>query len=270
MMPNITLATTDAILIAVIAFFAALAQGATGFGFAIIALPLLLGVMGSLDAVGLTIVLNLLVSLVLVPGLWPQAPKGPLARLSLGSLFGFPIGLVIFLHASLDWVRLAVGLIILLFAGWLALSHRRAATARTPIDQTAMDRKEARPGRNLVEVSVGLVSGAMSTALAMPGPSVMLYLSARGMEKAQLRATTLCLFTLSYGAVLVLQAAVGALGSGIWMAVAVGALPTIIGAAVGNRLSRIINEGLFRVIVLVILLATGAYTTFNAIIMWNW
>ena len=204
MPPNLYLATSDAVWIAAIAFFAALAQGATGFGFAIIALPLLLGVMGSLDAVGLTIVLNLLVSLVLVPGLWPQAPRGPLIRLSLGSLAGFPIGLVIFLHASLEWVRLAVGLIILLFAGWLALSHRRASATGAEAGGV-----KVRPERTWAEAAVGLVSGTMSTALAMPGPSVMLYLSASGMAKAQLRATTLCLFTLSYGAALILQAAVG-------------------------------------------------------------
>ena len=263
MPPNLYLATSDAVWIAAIAFFAALAQGATGFGFAIIALPLLLGVMGSLDAVGLTIVLNLLVSLVLVPGLWLQAPRGPLTRLSVGSLAGFPIGLVIFLHASLEWVRLAVGLIILLFAGWLALSHRRASATGAEAGGV-----KVRPERTWAEAAVGLVSGTMSTALAMPGPSVMLYLSASGMAKAQLRATTLCLFTLSYGAALILQAAVGALGSGIWLAVAVGAVPTIIGAVAGGRLSRIINEGHFRAIVLAILAATGAYTTFNATMTW--
>ena len=268
MMPTMFLATSDAVLIAAISFFAALAQGATGFGFAIIALPMLLGVMGSLDAVGLTIVLNLLVSLVLLPGLWPQAPRGPLTRLSVGSLVGFPIGLVIFLHASLEWVRLAVGLIILLFAGWLALSHRRASAAGLEARGVEAQGAEIRPDRIWTEVAVGLVSGAMSTALAMPGPSVMLYLAASGMGKAQLRATTLCLFTLSYGAALILQAAVGALGSGIWLAVAVGAVPTIIGAVAGSRLSRIINEGHFRAIVLAILLATGAYTTFNAATVW--
>jgi uncharacterized membrane protein YfcA len=183
--------------------------------------------------------------------------------LSLGSLAGFPIGLVIFLHASLEWVRLAVGLIILLFAGWLALNHRRASATGAEAGGV-----KVRPERTWAEVAVGLVSGTMSTALAMPGPSVMLYLSASGMAKAQLRATTLCLFTLSYGAALILQAAVGALGSGIWLAVAVGAVPTIIGAVAGGRLSRIINEGHFRAIVLAILAATGAYTTFNATMTW--
>ena len=48
----------DILLIALIAFCAALAQGATGFGFAIIALPFLLLVTGRLDAVGLTIILQ--------------------------------------------------------------------------------------------------------------------------------------------------------------------------------------------------------------------
>ncbi len=251
-----TFSPADAALIAAISFFAALAQGATGFGFAIIALPLFLSVMDSLDAVGLTIILNLLVSFVLVPGLWRQVPKGPLARLSLGSVIGFPIGLAIFLHASLDGVRLAVGLIILLFAVWLAAGSRQAKSVDGPRHKGWMD------------AFVGILSGAMTTALAMPGPSLMLYLSAIGMDKAALRATTLCLFTLSYGTALILQAAVGAVPILIWQTVALAALPTVIGAWAGHRLAPKLGDGLFRTIVLAILVATGLYTTFTAILAW--
>lgn len=254
-------AVTDTILIAVITFFAALAQGATGFGFAIIALPFLLLVMGSLDAVGLTITLSLLVSLVLVPGLWRQAPRGPLTRLAVGSVVGFPIGLIIFLQASLDSVRLAVGLVILFFAGWLAISQRRAATIPDA-------RENAPAARTWAEVAVGILSGAMTTALAMPGPSVMLYLSARGMAKAPLRACTLCLFALSYGAALALQMAFGAIGSQIWQTAALAALPTLLGAFAGHRLSGKLDENVFRTLVLAILLATGAYTTVLAMLAW--
>jgi uncharacterized membrane protein YfcA len=245
---------TELILIAAISFFAALAQGATGFGFAIIALPLLLSVMGSLDAIGLTIILNLLVSLVLAPGLWRQAPKAPLVRLSLGSLLGFPIGLAIFLHASLDAVRLAVGLIILFLAAWMILSWRPGAP-------------NMRPAGGWLAVPVGVISGAMATALAMPGPSVMLYLSASGMAKLPLRATTLCLFTLSYAAALALQTAAGAIGIAIWQTVALAAAPTILGAVAGHRLSSRLDENRFRTIILAILLATGSYTTFTAILI---
>ena len=250
-------AITDTVLIAVITFFAALAQGATGFGFAIIALPFLLMVMGSLDAVGLTIILSLLVSLVLVPGLWRQTPRGPLSRLTAGSVLGFPIGLAVFLQASLDWVRLTVGLVILFFAAWLAVSHRRAV------------RMQSKPvARAWAEVAVGVLSGAMTTALAMPGPAVMLYLSASGMAKAPLRACSLCLFALSYGAALALQTAFGAMGGQIWQAAALAVPPTILGAVVGHRLSGRLDENLFRTVVLAILLATGAYTTILAVLAW--
>ncbi len=249
---------SEIIPIAAIAFFAALAQGATGFGFAIIALPFLLLVMGSLDAVGLTIILNLLVSIVLVPGLWRQAPKGPLARLSLGSVLGFPIGLAIFLQASLDWVRLAVGLIILAFAATLAL-HRGGNGAQT-------DGKPAFVQRPWAETLVGVFSGAMATALAMPGPAVMLYLSARGMAKEPLRACSLCLFTLSYGAALALQTAAGATSGQMWLTASLAAPPTVVGAIAGHRLSRRLDENIFRTVVLAILLITGAYTTGAAIL----
>ncbi|MDA1099690.1 MAG: sulfite exporter TauE/SafE family protein [Proteobacteria bacterium] len=252
----------DSILIASVAFFAALVQAATGFGFAIVALPFLLLIMGNLGAVGLTIMLNLLVSLVLVPGLWRQAPWGPLTRLSLGSVLGFPIGLAIFLQASLDWVRLAVGLVILFFAAWLAL-HARPDVPEPAIPKANIP--AARPG---LEILVGVLSGAMTTALAMPGPAVMLYLSASGMGKVPLRACTLCLFTLSYGAALALQGAADTISGQIWQIAALAALPTILGAITGNCISSKLDERLFHILVLAILLATGAFTTFLAILAW--
>ncbi|MBT3330227.1 MAG: sulfite exporter TauE/SafE family protein [Rhodospirillaceae bacterium] len=249
--------------IASIAFLAALAQGATGFGFAIIALPFLLLIMGSLEAVGLTIILNLLVSLVLLPGLWRLAPKKTLAWLSMGSMVGFPVGLVIFLQASLDWVRLAVGLIILGFAAWQGLRLWRPGTTQPTDEQTS-----EQTWGNWPAAVVGAISGVMATALAMPGPSVMLYLSARAMTKDAVRATTLCLFALSYGAALALQAGVGVIGNQTWLVAAVAALPTVAGAKIGNYLSKYLNEALFRVIILAILLITGAYTSIIAIMNW--
>jgi len=193
---------------------------------------------------------------VLAPGLWRQAPRGPLLRLSLGSALGFPIGLAIFLNASLDLLRLAIGLIILAFAATLALRQNTVSTQGEPA---------ARPW---LDTLVGVLSGAMATALAMPGPAVMLYLSARGMAKDALRACTLCLFTLSYGAALALQAASGAVASQAWLAAAFAALPTILGAIAGHRLSSRLDEGRFRAIVLGILLVTGAYTTGAAMLSW--
>ncbi|MDE0944289.1 MAG: sulfite exporter TauE/SafE family protein [Alphaproteobacteria bacterium] len=249
--------------IAFIAFFAALAQGATGFGFAIIALPFLLLVMGSLDAVGLTIILNLLVSLVLLPGLWRLAPKQTLTWLSIGSVIGFPVGLVIFLQASLDWVRLAVGLIILSFAAWQGFRLLRPKAAPLIGNSGSGPSSGHWPA-----AVVGMISGTMATALAMPGPSVMIYLSAQGMTKDAIRATTLCLFALSYGVALILQMAVGAISNPTWLIAAAAIVPTIAGARAGNYVSKYLNEALFRIIILAILLTTGAYTSVLAVLHW--
>ncbi|MDP6345459.1 MAG: sulfite exporter TauE/SafE family protein, partial [Alphaproteobacteria bacterium] len=209
---------------------------------------------GSLGAVVLTIILNLIVSLVLLRRLWRQAPRGELSRLALGSLVGFPIGLYAFLHASLDAVRLAVGLIILGFALWLLLLQRRLR----------------RPGHGFrggrgVDLAVGLVSGTLATSLAMPGPPVMLYLSAAGMEKMALRACTLCLFTLSYAAALAMQAGAVAIADEVWLAALVTGPLAVLGALLGDRMAPLLDERLFRGIVLAILIATGAYTTYAAV-----
>ena len=88
--------------LAAVAFFAATVQAATGFGFAIMAVPFFLLIMGSLSAIQVTAVINFVISLVLLQRLLKDAPRRLLLHLILGSLAGFPIGLVIYKAADLN------------------------------------------------------------------------------------------------------------------------------------------------------------------------
>lgn len=146
----------------------------------------------------MTAVINFVISLVLMRRLLKDAPRRLLLHLIAGSLAGFPIGLAAYKAADLNAMKLAAGVLITAFA--LILLIREWRLRRTDSHSQITDGQEflARP---VPELAVGVVSGAMSVALAMPGPVVVLYLLARHAGKQVSRAATLLLFGFSYGAV---------------------------------------------------------------------
>ena len=243
----------DWLLLALVTLVAAGAQGATGFGFAILVISFYLAILNSVAAVQLAIVGSLVISLALAPWLWRGAPRGLLIRLCLGTLAGFPLGLVAYLHASLDSIKIAVACLIIAFSGYLLLVRPRNSGngngART---------------HPLADLGVGIVSGAMATSLGMPGPAVLLYLQAVGAGKDVTRATTLCLFTFSYVGALALQAGFVGVGPRIWLISAVLAPIAVAGAVGGHKIARWFNEKVFRIAVLVILVAAGSYTLWSS------
>lgn len=108
-------------------FAAALLQAVSGFGFAVLAVPLYLLLVDPAQAVQLAIILSTVLSFAVVPGLRRTIAPALLLRLSVGSLAGLPIGLFSFRHADRLLVRLVVGTTILAFAVMMAELRRREA-----------------------------------------------------------------------------------------------------------------------------------------------
>lgn len=242
----------DWVLLGLVTVVAAGAQGATGFGFALLVISFYLAILDSAAAVQLAITGSLVISLALAPRLWRAAPRGLLLRLCLGTLAGLPLGILAYRSADLDAIKIAAACLIIGFAGYLLLVRRDGQAGAWP------------PSR-LGDLAVGLVSGAMTTGLAMPGPAVLLYLQATGAAKQATRATTLSLFVFSYLGALALQAGLVGIGPEIWLASAVLAPLALLGAFAGHLLSRRLDERVFRTCVLTILIAAGAYTLWSAL-----
>ena len=90
-------------------FVAALLQAVSGFGFAVLAVPLYLLLVDPAQAVQLAIILTTALSFAVVPGLRRTIAPSLLLRLTAGSLAGLPIGLFSFRYADPLLVRLGVG-----------------------------------------------------------------------------------------------------------------------------------------------------------------
>lgn len=224
----------------VIVFFAALSQTATGFGFSLIATPLLLLVYQPQTAIQLNIILGIVVSLAVLPGTMRSAQRDLMWRMGAGALVGAPFGLVIFRYGDVAVIKAIVAALALGLAISLALRFRFARTARR-------------------DYGIGTVSGLLTTSIGVPGPPLMLYFSGGGFPKQVARATTLTFFLFVYSASLAVQVAGSGLAEGVGQAALICLPLTLAGVVFGQVVFRFINQRVFVTLIWALLVATGLY-----------
>ena len=231
-------------------FFASLVQSATGFGFALIAVPFFLIVLNSSDAIQVVIIITLITSMVHWVLIRKETPLNLLRWLFVGCILGFPLGILIYMHLELNALKMLIAVLIILISihnGWQMFSNHRAT--RLP------DPRRVKP---VALTAVGITSGMMASSMAMPGPPLMLYLASTALDKNQIRATMFAFFTFSYAGALIMQSIFVGVGRQSWEMSALLTPVAIAGLIVGQFLSKRISETYFKALVLIILLLMGS------------
>lgn len=159
------------------AFVAGVARGFSGFGAALIFVPLASALVGPKIAVPLLLVVDFIAALGMIPDAWRKADRRDVAIMSIGGLIGVPIGvyvLTIMEPTALRWaiVVLVFALLALIMSGWKY-------------------RSEPTPP---MTVGVGLTSGLLSGAAQIGGPPVVAYLLGRAMNHHGVRANIVLYF----------------------------------------------------------------------------
>jgi hypothetical protein len=226
-------------------FAGALAQSATGFGFALVAGPALFAAVGSGEAVTAIAVLSIALSLlVLADGATGEVRWGALVPVLLASLPGMALGLVLLDALPKAVLQLVVGVAVVL-AVPLQMRHRAAGAepGETPL---AMD------------AAVGGATGLLTTSIGVNGPPLVMWLEARGTPPPEFRVTMAASFLVLD--VIAVPALIAARGSGDtvdlghllpWLAVMAA------GYAVGAVVFRRLTPEVFRAAVLVLVFAAG-------------
>lgn len=196
-------------------------QAAAGFGFALMAAPFLVRLLGPGDAVALVAALAIVVN-ALTLGLSRASGATVLTvellRLAPGAAAGVVAG------ALLLGVVPAAALQATLAAAVLAALVIGGRSGGVPVGAP-------RPGhRQLVAVA----AGAMTTTIGVNGPPLVLWLRGRGATPEQLRATLAVAFLVAGAATLAVLAALGELGLGSGPILAGGA-GVVAGHALGRR-----------------------------------
>jgi len=261
----------------IVTLLAAMAQGVAGFGFTLLAVSFYLLILRSTDAVQLVILINFAISVVLVGRLWRAVPPRLWALLAGGGLLGFPFGLWLFARANVEIIELAVAAVTISFALAVLVQEvigfgRGARRAAPDAEQGAHDdvgqpwsRGRCVAFRRASAVAVGVSAGAMTSSLGAPGPPVALYLTGLGLDKTTFRALALSTFIVMQLGSLLGQSLFVGIGTGVWGYALVLVPVAMLGAGAGHRLCHHVSERAFRRLVLLLLLATGAYMLYQAL-----
>jgi uncharacterized membrane protein YfcA len=163
-----------------VALLAGLARGFSGFGSALIFIPLASATLGPRLAAPLLMLVDNLTTFPLIPAAWRRADRGEVASLVAGALVGAPLGTWLLLHLDAETLRwgmcvLAIAMLALLASGW---------------------RYHGRPALPL-SLAVGAASGLLSGAAQMGGPPVVAYWLGGAIPAARVRANIMLFFAAS-------------------------------------------------------------------------
>lgn len=168
-----------AFLIAV-AFVAGLARGFSGFGAALIFMPVASALIGPRLAAPVILLIDAVTTLGLLPDAFRRADRREVAVMSLGALVGVPTGVYLLTHLdplTIRWAIIAIcaALLALLLTGW-----RYAGRPKVPLT-----------------VGVGALSGLFSGASQVGGPPVIAYWLGGAIPAGIVRANIVLYFEVS-------------------------------------------------------------------------
>ena len=260
MMPTML---TPALLAAVAgtAFLGAFAQGVTGYGSALVAMPLLALLLGVRDAAALVALLSLAINVALLLPARRALPWRLVGPLLAGSAAGIPIGVLFLAGADPRFARALLGVSLVAISGALLLERRpgsraagSSANASASVPQRAMEGAAADGAALAVGALAGLIGGAFNAN----GPVIALFAADRGWAKRETHAAMQLYFFVSGLAIVALHAA-GGITSRPVLLTALLCLPFLgAGSLAGWAVHRRIDEGRYRLLLRLSLLAAGA------------
>jgi uncharacterized membrane protein YfcA len=242
------------IVLAATTFGSALLYSISGFGFAVLAVPLFLLFLDPERAIQLVIIISTVLSIIVLRGLLPAIAPRLLLRLALGSLVGLPLGLIAFRYADPILVRAAAGAMIFGFAILMAVSRRRSGQPGQGKHWTVFAMS---PGFDL---AAGAVSGFAGALVGQPGPPVLIYLLLAGAAARTVRATLLAFFALSYGVTLASHAATIGVPAPTWLAAGILIPFAFLGGLAGRPIGDRLGAEAFAMLAIALLGVAGAYT----------
>lgn len=219
-------------------------QVATGVGLGLLAGPVLILSLPKDTAVFVAIVLNLLISLALLPQERREISWPSLRPLLLGTLVGVPLGWLVLQQIDATALTLLAGIVVL------------GAAAQLFLGQPAGAGRAGRAAR-LNVLAGGGVSGFMSGALAIPGPVAMWALLQSKIAAGQVRATLRATFVFSYSAALFVHFGLGGASAAGWPMVALLLPALVVGGGTGILVKRHVGIGPLSVALRILLLAMG-------------
>ena len=232
-----------------VVIFAAVMRAFTGFGFALTAVPVFSLFMSPVQAVLLSVLLGLSMSVITLRTYWGEYPVKAMLPMIGFAAVGTMIGAAVLATVSTTVFQLCIGISVI--AASLALTFYRPA------------HKE--PGVGLRSVT-GLASGLLNGAFAIPGPPVIIFAVATEPVPARSRAMLMTFFLFSSVAALLSYTVAGFVNpTSLWLYLF--AMPAMyLGDKLGYFLFHRHGTALYRRVAIVVLFGVGVAIAARAIL----
>jgi uncharacterized membrane protein YfcA len=221
--------TSALILLIAAAFVASLARGFSGFGGALIFVPLASAAVGPQMAAPILLVIDGIAQLALLKNAWREANRREVGIMAAGALVGIPLGAGILADVDATTLRWAIAVLIvamlaLLISGWRY--HGRPSTSTT--------------------VGVGFAAGILSGAVQAAGPPVVAYWLGGSSSVLTVRANIILFFFCTSVVASVSYLVTGLLGPGVLLLSALTVPGYALGMFLGTRMFGLASDAMFR------------------------
>lgn len=239
---------TELIFVAVAIFVAAFIQVLAGFGFALLSMPIMTIALPVEKAVVVSTLLGAISTTWQARTLRAYTVRPLVKRLTLAAFCGMPVGLVILNVVEDRYLRLSLGIAIII-ATILLIARINLSTAS-----------------NTFDYAVGFVSGVLNTSLSTNGPPLVFGLQARHLEPMPFRATISTVFALSNIVGISLFALDGKITKAGLVASAIALPAWLVGQSLAWPVRKHVQGERFRTMVLSLLFIAGTNTILFAIV----
>jgi uncharacterized membrane protein YfcA len=236
----------DLLAVTVIICFAAFLQSISGFGFSLLAMPLLSIFLNIQDAVVIATLCGIFTNAVHLKKDLQLVDQAIARRISLSALVGMPFGAVVLSVFSATQMRVIIGAVIVVLV-FLMMRNFVLKTENTKVD-----------------IVLGAFSGLLATSVSTNGPPLVFLLQSKQLDPWRLRATLAYVFTIS-GCASFIVLMIARKGSIEAFQYAILSLPAMyLGTVVGRKARHRVTQEAFRRLMYVLLLATAVSTTLAA------
>ena len=221
-------------------FVAGVVQAVTGFGFGIVAIPLLALFISPKLAAPIIALTSIVLNIVILQRSHADVDYDRVWVRVLAAIAGLPIGTWMLVHWDVDVLRVYIG---------------ATTVIVTLIFLRGFQRQVGH--EKLASVPIGFLSGVMNGSIQMAGPPVILFLNNQRLPRAVFRASIVAYFFILSIATLPFLASGGLLTRRVFLYALAVSPALVLGGIVGSRLVHRVDEAAVRRLTLCIVLGAG-------------
>ena len=221
-------------------FLAGITQGLTGFGFALVSVPIVIIFLSPKIVVPIVIMHSILINTVILFEARKWVDLKRIWPLMIAGIVGMPLGTYLLIVLDVGVLKMFIGAVIIPFAIAFLIGFKKQIK-----------------NEKVAFAPVGFISGFLMGSTTLAGPPVILFFVNQGVEKQTFRANLAAYFTV-LALVTIPAFALGGIITTAVIKYAIWFLPaTIFGAITGIKLAHKVEEKLFRNIALIVVTIAG-------------